>query len=108
MIAGREAPNYGEAKNSWLTGTASWSFVNVSQFILGIRADYDGLRIEPCLPDELNEITIIREFRDARFNIHINNRKTGKIQIMVDGEKIKGTLIPLIENKKLYTVEVDV
>jgi cellobiose phosphorylase len=108
MIAGREAPNYGEAKNSWLTGTASWSFVNISQFILGIRADYDGLRIKPCLPDELNEITIIRKFRNALFNIHIHNKKTGKVQIAVDDEKITGTLVPLIENKKIYNVEVEV
>lgn len=107
-IAGKEAATIGEAKNSWLTGTASWSFVNISQYILGVRADYDGLRVEPCLPDELTDITLIRMFRGAKFNIRIHNSRKGKIQITVDGEQIKGTLIPLVENKREYLIDVEI
>jgi len=106
MVAGKEAATIGEAKNSWLTGTASWSFVNISQYILGVRADYDGLIVEPCLPDDLTEVTLIRQFRGAEFNIHIHNIQKGNIQITVDGEAINGTLIPLIEGKRNYKVEV--
>lgn len=107
MIAGREAVHCGEAKNSWLTGTASWSFVNVSQYILGIRADYDGLVVEPCLPDEIPELTITRWFRDAQYSIHIVNKKAGKISIAVDGAPIDGTMVPFAEGKKNYQVEVE-
>lgn len=107
MIAGREAVHCGEAKNSWLTGTASWSFVNVSQYILGIRADYDGLVVEPCLPDEIPELTITRWFRDAQYSIHIVNKKSGKISIAVDGAPIDGTMVPFAEGKKNYQVEVE-
>ena len=52
MIAGREAPAYGEAKNSWLTGTAAWNYVAITQWILGIRPEFDGLRLDPCIPPE--------------------------------------------------------
>ncbi len=107
MIAGREAVHFGEAKNSWLTGTASWSFVNVSQYILGIRADYDGLVVEPCLPDEIGELNITRWFRDAEYSIHIVNKKTGRINLSVDGTPIDGTVIPLSEGRKKYQVEVE-
>ena len=107
MIAGKETANYGEAKNSWLTGTASWSFVNISQYILGIRSDYDGLIIEPCLPDDLLDLNITRYFRNSVFQIHLKNSKKGTIKISVDGTPIEGTLILLSEDKKLYQIEVE-
>lgn len=108
MIAGKEAANFGEGKNSWLTGTASWSFVNISQYILGVRSDYDGLIVDPCLPDELEELNIRRNYRGAVYNIHIRNTKQGKTKITVDGKPVEGILIPNIKNKKIYQVEVEV
>ena len=62
MIAGKDAKNFGEAKNSWLTGTAAWTFLNVSQAILGIQPDYDGLVVDPCIPSELSGYTITSPF----------------------------------------------
>ena len=76
MIAGKHALRHGEAKNSWLTGTAAWNFVAISQWILGIRPEYDGLRIQPCLPRELTRLEITRLFRGSTYRISIRN--TGK------------------------------
>ena len=79
MIAGSEAANNGQAKNSWLTGTAAWNFVAASQWILGIRPSFDGLIVDPCLPAELKKVEIVRYFRGTRYEIEINNPKgTGK------------------------------
>ena len=66
MIAGRDAPSYGEAKNSWLTGTAAWNFVAVTQWILGVRPEHDGLRIDPRLPADWGDVRVTREFRVRR------------------------------------------
>jgi cellobiose phosphorylase len=106
MIAGREAKVPGEAKNSWLTGTASWSFVNISQAILGVQADYDGLIVNPCLPDDLKEVNITRTFRGATFNISIKNEGRKEKKVIVDGTPIAGVLVLLEEGKKEYHVEV--
>ena len=73
MIAGADAPKHGEAKNSWLTGTAAWTFVNVSQYILGLQPDYDGLIVNPCLPDDIHELTLHRTYRDSNYHIHVVN-----------------------------------
>ena len=101
MIAGRDAPSYGEAKNSWLTGAAAWNFVAVTQWILGIRPEYDGLRIDPCLPGDWDGFEAQRRFRGATYRITVRRRKTegqaaGQGALMqVDGRPIEGTLIPL-------------
>lgn len=108
MIAGKETANFGQGKNSWLTGTASWSFVNISQSILGVRSDYDGLIVDPCLPDELEELSIQRNYRGAIYNIHIKNKKQGRTNLTVDGVPIEGTLIVNVGNKKSYQVEVEI
>lgn len=73
MIAGADAPKHGEAKNSWLTGTAAWTFVNVSQYILGILPDYDGLVINPCVPTSLKRFEIERVYRGCRYHIVVEN-----------------------------------
>ncbi len=73
MIAGKDAPKHGEAKNSWLTGTAAWTFVNISQYILGVRPDFQGLILDPCIPDELEEFTVERRYRGCRYLIHVAN-----------------------------------
>jgi cellobiose phosphorylase len=86
MIAGKASPRPGEAKNSWLTGTAAWNFIAVSQWILGIRADYDGLRIEPCLPATLAAVEITRKFRGCTYRISIRNRGRARGQrVFVQG-----------------------
>ena len=97
MVAGPFAPRFGEAKNSWLTGTSAWSFYAVSQGILGIRPDYDGLRVDPCLPAELPEVRVTRRFRGATYHIHIVNRsgdEKGTVRLTLDGKPLDGTLIP--------------
>ena len=104
-VTGRASGAPGHAKNSWLTGTASWAFVAVSQYILGIRPDYDGLIVDPCLPDELEEFTVTRRFRGSVYAIHV--RKTGVYSMQVDGMPVEGRKIPLADNKTV-TVEVTV
>ena len=109
MVAGPYAPHFGEAKNSWLTGTAAWSFYTASQGILGIKPDYDGLKVDPCLPEELNELTVTRRFRGSEYDIHIVNRagsEKGKISLSVDGEKIDGCVIPTDADGNRHRVEV--
>ena len=98
MIAGPCAPRYGEAKNSWLTGTAAWSFFSVSQAILGIKPQFDGLMIDPCLPASIPRLTITRKFRGATYIIEIENAGGGKkapLTIDLDGVRLPGNLLPL-------------
>ena len=95
-IAGRSAANYGEAKNSWLTGTAAWSFAAVSQGILGIRPDYDGLVVDPCLPDSLDGFHASRLFRGIRYEITV--RRGEKKGLVVDGTPVEGDTVPLTGN----------
>lgn len=78
MIAGKDAPRVGEAKNSWLTGTAAWNYFAISQFILGIRPEFKGLRIDPCLPNEIDSCEIVRYFRGTKYIIKITNNGTNK------------------------------
>ena len=109
MIAGKDAPNFGEAKNSWLTGTAAWTFLDVSQYILGIRPDYDGLVIDPCIPSTLSGFTAIRDFGGVTYHIQVNNptgvQKGDKV-LTVDGVIADGNMIPFDPSKKEVTVEV--
>jgi cellobiose phosphorylase len=109
MIAGKDAPNFGEAKNSWLTGTAAWTFLNVSQYILGIRPDYDGLVVDPCIPSELKGFTAKRDFRGTTYNITVKNEcgaQKGVKKMLVDGQEIAGNCIPLQDGKAEVNVEV--
>ncbi|MBR4193383.1 MAG: glycosyl transferase [Oscillospiraceae bacterium] len=102
-IAGRNAPRYGEAKNAWLTGTAAWSFAAVSQGILGVRPDWDGLTVEPCLPDKLEGCRISRLFRGARYEITV--RRGEHKGMTVDGTPVEGHTVPL-SDKPVCQVEV--
>ena len=99
MIAGRDAKNHGEAKNSWLTGTAAWTFYNVSRFILGIKPDYDGLLVDPCLPDDLTEFEVTRKFRGDTYNIKVDNSakaQKGVAKLIVDGKEVPfGPIAPI-------------
>ena len=109
MIAGKDAPNFGEAKNSWLTGTAAWTFLDVSQYILGIRPDYDGLVIDPCIPSTLSGFTAKRDFRGVTYHIQVKNPtgvQKGVKVLTVDGVIADGNMIPFDPSKKEVTVEV--
>lgn len=105
-IAGREAARFGEAKNSWLTGSAAWSFVNVSQAILGIQPDFEGLRIRPCAPASLSGYQVTRTFRGAKYIITVQNSGSKRFEMKVDGKTLQGNLIPFEDGKKEYHVEV--
>ncbi len=104
-VASRSSYSEGEAKNSWLTGTAAWTFVSISQYILGIQPQLDGLLADPCLPDCIPEVTIRRQFRGAEYVIHV--RKTGTRRQCVDGVELAG-VIPVIPGKKQYLVEIEI
>ena len=107
MIAGRDAPSHGEAKNSWLTGTAAWSYVALTQWILGVRPDYDGLRVEPCLPSAWDGFTVRRQFRGAIYEIEVRRDASvsGK-QVLVDGQPMPDTLVPVAPAGSVFAVEV--
>jgi cellobiose phosphorylase len=95
MIAGKDAVRHGEAKNSWLTGTAAWNFVAASQYLLGVRPSYDGLIVAPCLPKEIGEFTIQRWCRGVTFDIHVKNSgKGGAPKLTADGKPVSGNLVP--------------
>jgi len=107
MVAGKDAARPGEGKNSWLTGTAAWMWYTVSEFILGIQPDYEGLRIDPCLPSTAKEYTVKRRFRGALYHIHVVNpdgHQKGVRTITVDGKSIDGNLVPWSEGE--HKVEV--
>ncbi len=94
MIAGKASPRHGEAKNSWLTGTAAWNFIAVSQWILGVRPDFDGLRIEPCLPASFTDVRITRVFRGCTFRIRVTRtRRAGGQRILVNGAPHAGSVV---------------
>ena len=110
MIAGKDAKFFGEAKNSWLTGTAAWTFLDVSQYILGIRPDYDGLIIDPCIPDTMDGFTAKRKFRGNTYHITVRNPahvQKGVTKLIVDGAAIDGNMIPAI-NGTGHDVTVEV
>jgi cellobiose phosphorylase len=96
MIAGRDAPTHGEAKNSWLTGSAAWAYVAMTQWILGIRPEYEGLRIDPCIPSSWDGFEATRSFRRGRYRIIVHNPEhvcRGAAEMRVDGRKVAGTLL---------------
>ncbi len=96
MIAGRDAPAYGEAKNSWLTGTAAWNYVAITQWILGIRPTFDGLQVEPVIPAAWNAFEAARTYRGVRYEIKISRQGPGnQVQLEVDCKPVKGTCIPI-------------
>ncbi|MBP5163147.1 MAG: glycosyl transferase, partial [Spirochaetales bacterium] len=106
MIAGKDSPRFGEAKNSWLTGTAAWTFLSISQGILGIVPDYDGLSINPCIPKWMDGYSATRVFRGTIFRITVERAKKGaETGLWVDEVKQEGFIIPA-EGKKEASVLV--
>jgi len=95
MIAGRDAPSHGEAKNSWLTGTAAWNYVAITQHILGIRPTYEGLMVAPVIPESWHGFTVSRMFQGVRYEIEISRiGKGNRIELTVDGQAIAGDVVP--------------
>jgi cellobiose phosphorylase len=110
MIAGPESKRPGEAKNSWLTGTAAWSFVAVSQYILGVRPEFDGLVLDPCIPRRWQGFTVDRRFRGAMLHIEVKNPShvsKGVKRVTVDGKPIDGNLVPPFEAGSEHSIVVE-
>jgi cellobiose phosphorylase len=96
MIAGRDAPSHGEAKNSWLTGTAAWNYVAITQWLLGIRPTYDGLQIAPVIPGAWPGFRARRLWRGVTYHIHVKRAGAGNtVSLSVDGKPIEGNIVPL-------------
>jgi cellobiose phosphorylase len=109
MIAGKDAVRHGEAKNSWLTGTAAWNYVAISQYILGVRPEHEGLRVDPCVPAELAELSIVRRCRGARYEIRVRNGGGGgTARLKVDGVAVDGTLVPYARPGQTVRIECEV
>ena len=109
MIAGKDASRFGEGKNSWLTGTAAWNMVAISQYILGVQADFDGLKIDPSIPHEWDGMTATRQYRGATYNITVKNPDhvcKGVKSVTVDGKAVEGNVLPVAENGATVNVEV--
>jgi cellobiose phosphorylase len=108
-IAGRDALDHGRARNSWLTGTASWSYVAVTQWILGVRPTFDGLHIDPCIPADIRSYRITRRFRGATYDIHVKNpdgATRGVREIEMDGKRIAGNVLPALGDDRTRHIVV--
>ncbi len=106
MIAGKDAATHGEAKNSWLTGTAAWNYVAITQNILGVLPTFDGLQVKPVVPSDWESFEVARSFRGVRYEISVIREGAGNsVSLEVDGKSINGTIIPL-PGKNTKTVKV--
>ncbi|TKG96968.1 glycosyl transferase [Puteibacter caeruleilacunae] len=109
MIAGKDAWKPGEAKNSWLTGTAAWNYYAITQFILGVRPDYHGLIVDPCIPKDWDGFNIHRKFRGASFDIEVVNAghvSKGVKEIWLNDQLMGGDIIPIQEAGSRHQVKV--
>ncbi len=108
-VIGPGNPRYGEGAFTWLTGSADWFFVAATEWMLGIMPDFDGLRIDPCLPPQFKDYRVKRRFRGAIYDITVKNprrRAKGTPKITVDGRSIPGNLIPPFKDKKTHRVKI--
>lgn len=107
MIAGRDAATHGEAKNSWLSGTAAWNYVAITQWILGIRPAYDGLEIAPVIPAAWPEFKVSRRFRGTRYDITVRREGPGNaVSLTVDGQPLAGQIVPVTDKAACDVVAV--
>ena len=109
MVAGRDAKYFGEGKNSWLTGTAAWTFCNISQYILGIAPTHRGLSVNPCIPADFGDFHITRKFREGTYDITIRNPhhvEQGVSRMEVEGTPVKGCVVPYVPGQQQYHVVV--
>ncbi|WP_181687308.1 GH36-type glycosyl hydrolase domain-containing protein [Halorhabdus salina] len=108
-IAGPDTPTTGEAKNSWLTGTAAWNYVAITQHILGVRPEHDGLVVDPSIPADWDGFEMTREFRGATYELEVENPdgvESGVERVEVDGEDIDGNVLPAFEDGDTHDVRV--
>jgi len=104
------SPRYGASRVAWLTGGASWAYYSATQYILGIQPDYNGLRIDPCIPASWKEFTAVRRFRNKTLSIKVVNPKgvqKGVKKITLNGQAVEGSLIPVSKMKKENDVVVE-
>ena len=107
MVAGKDAARPGEAKNSWLTGTAAWNWYAITQYILGVKPSYDGLEIDPCICSQWKEYTVRRRFRGATYEITVKNPDgvcKGVREIIFDGQPVEGNVVPCTPGSHTVTV----
>src|SRR5208337_5534463 len=110
MVAGRDAPTHGEAKNSWLTGTAAWTYFTITQWIFGIRTDYDGLLIDPCIPSSWKGFKVSRVFRGDTFDIEVRNPggvMKGVRRVVMDGVEVPDHLLRPTGDGRKHRVVVE-
>ena len=108
-ILGDEHPQFGLARNSWLSGTSSWTYQAATQYILGIRPQHDGLMVDPCIPKTWDSFTVTRKFRDATYNITVKNPgyvSKGVASLFVDGKPIAGQVVPVAAPGSTVDVQV--
>ena len=108
MVAGCDAPTFGEGKNSWLTGTAAWTFTTISQYILGIKPTLKGLMVDPCIPSSIKNYSVDRIYRGVTYHIEIDNSagaEKGIKSLKVDGKDIEGNVIPPVSGTKEVSVK---
>jgi cellobiose phosphorylase len=109
MIGGKDAQNFGQGKNSWLTGTAAWNMVAISQYILGVKPEFDGLRVDPSIPAAWDGFKASRQFRGDTYEIEIKNPdhvNKGVKSLTVDGQAVEGCIVPVAGDGKTHKVEV--
>jgi cellobiose phosphorylase len=109
-LFGPESDKFGLANVSWLTGTAAWMNIAVTQYILGVRPTWNGLMVDPCLPSDWEDVKVTRTFRGVEYRITIRKQKGshGRVrEITVDGERVPGAVIPPVEGKAVVQVEVE-
>jgi cellobiose phosphorylase len=108
-IAGKDHPDFGMARQSWLTGTATWMFKAATNWILGIRPQYHGLLVDPCIPTAWARFTVIRRFRNAIYEIQVENPhhvSNGIKDVTVDGKKSQASLLPSFADGKKHIVRI--
>jgi len=108
-MLGDEHPQFGLARNSWLTGTASWAYQAATQYILGVRPTYEGLLLDPCIPRKWDGFKVTREFRNTVYQIEVKNPDhvcKGVRSVVVDGREIEGNIVPVLGGGRAHKVEV--
>ncbi|MCK5775084.1 MAG: hypothetical protein KAH25_02850, partial [Bacteroidales bacterium] len=108
-ILGDEHPQFGLARNSWLSGTSSWTYQAATKHIMGVNPKHDGLEVNPCIPKAWDGFTAVREFRGSTYEISVKNPENvskGVVSMIVDGKKIDGCVAPIFTDGKTHTVEV--
>lgn len=108
-VAGPDSPHYGEGSHSWLTGCAAWMWRACADYILGVRTELDGLKIDPCIPGEWSSYKIMRRFRNAMYDITVMNPEGvqyGVREIRIDGEKYESNILPVYADGRIHRIEV--